>query len=131
MGKESTVVLKNFQQQYLKIENNQDYIKKYTDDSFFYHLLNQALRRLNTPSDTFYIRQPFQDIFFEVIRQYVEQKNLDFRKKEQFSCYRACKISKDEYDDFSTNIGGFVQMEGFLSSSLEQDVGLRYFFEKK
>ena len=29
------------------------------------------------------------------------------------------------------NIGGFVQMEGFLSSSLQQDISLRYFFEKK
>ena len=29
------------------------------------------------------------------------------------------------------NIGGFVQMEGFLSSSLEQDIGLRYFLEKR
>ena len=93
--------------------------------------MNQSLRRLTESPDLLYIRQPFQDIFFEVIRRYVEQKSSDFRKEKEFSCYRACKISKKEFDDFSMNIGGFVQMEGFLSSSLEEDISLRYFFEKK
>ena len=70
-------------------------------------------------------------MFFEVLRRYVHQGKSEFRQKEEFSCYRACLISGEEYEDFALNIGGFVQMEGFLSTSLDQEVALGYLHEEK
>ena len=109
---------------YEQVNSNEGFLKKYTEESFLYHILNQALRRLKSPMDNFYIRQPFQDLFFAVLELYYQQ---DPFRKTDFTCYRACTISDEEFDRFSLNIGGFVQMEGFLSSSLKLDVALQHY----
>ena len=96
----------------------------YTADTFIYHIINQALRRLINPLDSFYIRQPFQDLFLAVFELYQKQKNDRFRSK-NFTCWRGCIISDQEFDKFIENKGGFVEMEGFLSTSVEKDEAFR------
>ena len=107
----------------MKKDDHNKFIKTYTKETFFYHILNQALRRLHNPLDSFYIRQPFQDLFLAVLQLYQKQKNHAFREK-NFPCYRGCIISNDEFNKFVQNKGGFVEMEGFLSTSLEKDQAL-------
>ena len=105
---------------YLKIKRRENYIREYTREIFLYHILNQALRRLNSPLDNFYIRLPFQDIFLAVLKLYHQQRDQGFRK-DDFVCHRACILSEEEFESFSLNIEGYVQMEGFLSTSLEEE----------
>ena len=62
--------LESFASRYILLKSAKEFIKEYTKESFFYHILNQALRRLTNPLDSFYIRQPFQDLFLAVLELY-------------------------------------------------------------
>ena len=103
----------------IKEEEREKFIRIYTRDSFFFNIINQALRRLTNPADSFSIRQPFQDLFLAVVDLYQKQKGDEFRSN-NFECYRACIISDEEFDNFTRNKGGYVEMEGFLSTSLQK-----------
>ena len=102
------------------MKKNEKFIWMYTRQSFFFNVINQALRRLTSPLDSFYIRQPFQDLFLAVLQLYKKQKKDKFRSTD-FKCYRGSIISDEEFDNFSKNKGGYVEMEGFLSTSLEKE----------
>lgn len=76
------------------MNERKEYIEEYTREDFFFEILNQALRRLKTPLDSYCIRQPFQDIFLSVLELYHNQESAPFRKND-FPCYRACTLSDD------------------------------------
>ena len=79
--------------------------------------MSQALRRLRTPLETFRFRQPFQDLFFAILEVYTRQKKNDFRKT-NFSCFRGCRMDRNEFLALRANKGGYIQLEGFTSTSL-------------
>ena len=80
--------------------------------------------------DSFYIRQPFQDVFLAVFELFCKQKQDKFQKN-SFTCYRACIISDEEFKRFQNNIGGFVEMEGFLSTSYDLGAALAFYSGEK
>ena len=88
------------------------------------------MRRLKSPTDNFYIRLPFLDLFLAVLGLSEKQQEDKFRQKD-FTCYRVCAISDEEYEGFEKNRGGFVQMEGFLSTSLSEQKALNFFSLRK
>ena len=54
-------------------------ISEYTRNSFFYHFINQSLRRLHHPQDSCALRLLFQDLFLCILELYCQQKKEDFR----------------------------------------------------
>ena len=38
-----------------------------------------------------------------------------------FMCYRVCFMSKCEVDDLEKNIGSYIKIEGFMSTSLNEE----------
>ena len=45
-------------------------VRLYTREIFLYPILNQSLRLLKSPLETYYIRLPFQDIFLSIFELY-------------------------------------------------------------
>ena len=84
------------------------------------------MRRLSSPLDSFYFRLPVQDLFFAILKCYVLQKNDDFRKK-SFSCFRGCRMHPDQFQILEDNVGGFIQMEGFTSTSWKPEQAAGFF----
>ena len=46
----------------------------YTNESFFYRMLNKALRKFERPEQLFYLRLPFSDLFLSIQEEYQLQK---------------------------------------------------------
>ena len=57
-------------------------------------------------------------MFFSILELYSKQKKYKFRKN-NFTCYRGCRLDPDEYKELKNNIGGFIQLEGFTSTSTD------------
>ena len=123
-------ILKFQTEHYSAEERSLSCISLYTKESFFYHILNQALRSLKSPFHSYYVRLPFQDLFKSVYQLYQAQKQEEFRKKD-FKCYRGCKLSAEELDFFENSIGGYVQLEGFISASLKEDIAVNHAMSRK
>ena len=64
------------------------------------------------------MRLPFQDLFYSILELYSKQKNYEFRKN-NFTCYRGCRMDPDEFKMLKANIGGFIKLEGFTSTSTD------------
>ena len=57
-------------------------------------------------------------MFFSILELYSKQKKYQFRKN-NFTCYRGCTLHPDEFKAVRENIGGFLQLEGFISTSTD------------
>ena len=64
----------------LQKQSAEQRIREYTRENFYYQIVNQGLRRLRSPEDSYPLRQPFQDLFFAILEIYTNQKNDDFRR---------------------------------------------------
>ena len=76
----------------------------YTNESFFYRMLNRALRKFERPEHLFYLRLPFSDMFLSIQEEYKLQQKGEFQKK-RFECYRGGQISQDELCFFKESKG--------------------------
>ena len=65
-------------------------------------------------------------MFLQIFDLYTEQKTSEKFRQADFTCYRGCRVSDEELTIFSQNVGGFVQMEGFLSLSLDKDIAVKF-----
>ena len=83
--------------------------------------MNKGLRILTNIKDMQYLRLPFSDLFFSIKDQYEKQINADFRQKNSFNCYRGGNITEEEVKVLKENVDGYIELEGFMSSSLAFD----------
>jgi hypothetical protein len=44
----------------------------------------------------------------------------------QMQLFRGCSLEEEEIEMLSQNIGGYLQAEGFLSTSLEKNIGIAF-----
>ncbi|CAF1102523.1 unnamed protein product [Adineta steineri] len=88
----------------------------YTRDSFFYKILNAALRKRDTHMILLY-KSFISDIYRQL--QYHQSKY-------PVTVYRSQLMSKDELLDLKQYIGQFVSMNSFLSTSNKRPVALFY-----
>lgn len=102
--------LKDFEEHY----SPTDAIWWYTRPSFLYRLLNKALRIQN-----FYLL--FLLRFF--IRD-VEQQLQDNKCTFEMHVYRGQRMSKDELDILKNNIGKYISINTFLSTSTNRNLSL-------
>ena len=109
--------ISSFYRNNVKKPQIEEHIREYTRENFYYQIINQALRRLRSPVDSYFLRRPFQDLFFSILETYLSQRNDDFRKA-NFSCFRGCKMPREEFELLKQNKDGYLQMEGFTSTSL-------------
>ena len=96
-----------------------DAIKWYTRDSFLYRLVNSALR--TEDFNEFALFLPFiRDLSkaLEAKRESTENKCMIF--------YRGCILRKTEIDNYKNNIGSFMVINSFLSSSRRRSVAEIY-----
>ena len=97
-------------------------VGEYTKNSFFHMLLNKGVRAFSKRGldELAYTRLPFNDVYLSLKELYHQQYLNIFRQKPVLTCYRGCQMADDEIQFFSANKGKYVQMEGFLSTSLSK-----------
>ena len=66
-------------------------IKWYTNDSFFFKLLNAIIRGSDDPFTLFYVQLAFNDVF-ESVRELYEQQEL-VKEKEELHLYRSTYLN--------------------------------------
>ena len=102
---------------------SKDAIQWYTRDSFLYRILNQAFRTENI--DLIYrYRFFFVDLYKNIERLHVEQQETLL--KDANVLYRGQCINFKEFDQLYQNIGSFLVMNNFLSTTLTKELALIY-----
>ncbi|CAF3234448.1 unnamed protein product [Rotaria sp. Silwood2] len=98
-------------------------IEWYTKDSFFYRLLNGALR-----SENFEVIYKFRSFIADLHQQlktmhqtYVDQL-FSSADKNVFEVYRGQLLPKSEFEKLKQNINGFVAMNTFLSTTTHKSI---------
>jgi tetratricopeptide (TPR) repeat protein len=86
----------------------------YTRDSFFYKILNKALRVQNIEV-LFLFRSFISDIHQQL--QY-------YQSKSSLCVYRSQLMAGDEVNSLKQNIGQFISVNSFLSSSIQRETAL-------
>ena len=101
-------------------------LEEYTSESFFHRILNTGLRALKRPSELAYLRLPFSHLFWSIKRIYHRHKRSIFAKKtsenRNIMLYRGFKIDENELKRIRKSLNGYVQIEGFLSTTLKVSV---------
>ena len=69
------------------------------------------------------MRLPFSDVYLSLKDLYRQQYLRMFEGRQEITCYRGCQMSEEEIKFFAENTGEYIQMEGFLSTSLWRAVG--------
>ncbi|CAF1371145.1 unnamed protein product, partial [Rotaria sp. Silwood1] len=102
-------------------------IEWYTKDSFFYRLLNGALR-----SENFEVIYKFRSFIADLHQQlktmhqnYVDQL-FSSTDKNVFEVYRGQLLPKREFEKLKKNINGFVAMNTFLSTTTHKSIALMF-----
>jgi tetratricopeptide (TPR) repeat protein len=102
-----------------------DAIKWYTRDCFVYRIINKALRLQNM--DTLYA---FRRIIIDI---YQQLRDLHQQAKNTVSIkhfYRGQLLSPKELEQFQRNIGSFVSIKSFFSTSEDQQMALGFVSER-
>ncbi len=103
----------------VEFENNYSYEKAlwwYTRDTFFYKILNKALR-----SQNIHMLFLFRSFIVDIRRQlyhYMHSKSVHV--------YRSQLMSIEELDDLKKNIGQFISINSFFSTSNEPSIALLF-----
>ncbi|CAF1022381.1 unnamed protein product [Adineta steineri] len=115
-NKEELKNIKEFQNTYTRDKA----IEWYTDECFLYKLLNKALRTED-------IELLFNFRFFIVdLCAAIEQENQLLENKGTLTLYRGTQIPNEELEKIKENIGKTISTNGFLSTSRNIDVSLRF-----
>ncbi len=105
-------ILREFEQYY----SPDDAIWWYSRDSFFYKILNKALRTQNIYM-LFLLRSFISDIY----------RQLQYYQSEcRLRVYRSQLMSSDELNNLKQSINQFISINSFLSTSIQRDVACIY-----
>ncbi|CAF1528467.1 unnamed protein product [Didymodactylos carnosus] len=117
-GNESELIkLENFHQTYTP----NDAVKWYTKDCFIYRSLNKALR-VQDIDLLFAFGFMILDIFNQLK---LENNRFHYTTGETIiRCYRGQAIAKEELNQVKSNIGHFISMNSFLSTTQDRTVAL-------
>ncbi|CAF0898778.1 unnamed protein product [Adineta steineri] len=108
--------IEEFQQTYTRDKA----IEWYTDECFLYKLLNKALRTED-------IELLFTFRFFIIdLCSVIEQENQLMKNKGTLTLYRGTQIPNEELEKIKKNIGKTISTNGFLSTSRNINVSLRF-----
>ncbi|CAF4182068.1 unnamed protein product, partial [Adineta steineri] len=108
--------IKKFQKTYTRDKA----IESYTDECFLYKLLNKALRTED-------IDLLFNFRFFIIdLCLAIEQENQLLKKQGTLTLYRGTQIPNEELEKIKENIGKTISTNGFLSTSRNINVSLRF-----
>jgi tetratricopeptide (TPR) repeat protein len=105
-------VIHEFQQNY----NSARALRWYTRQSFLFRMLNKALRVQNIDI-LFLFRFFIYDIYQQLLKNQCAQP---------IHLYRAQLLTNDELKMLKRAIGGFITMNTFLSTTIDQEVSLAY-----
>jgi len=103
--------------------NKEAIMKWYTQESFLYKITNNCLR-IATSDSIQYCRLLLKDIEQAIKEQYKE--------KSKHFCgvlYRGAYLSQEEWASLKANLGGEIEMHGFLSVSKVKNVALHFMQE--
>ncbi|CAF0830058.1 unnamed protein product [Adineta steineri] len=102
-------------------------ISWYTRDSFLYRLLNKALRTENI-DDIFKYRFFIADLHLQLSDLHADfiQKWPIFSKKKTLTVYRGQSMSATELKKIQDNIGGFIAINTFLSTTTSSAVAASF-----
>ncbi|CAF1266101.1 unnamed protein product [Didymodactylos carnosus] len=96
-------------------------LRWYTGQPFIYKQINRALR-----TEDIELLYKFRYFISDVCR-YIEKKYVDAKEYElKLKLYRGVRMSKTEINRLQQNIGKLISTNGFLSTSMEEDVALGF-----
>ncbi|CAF4715083.1 unnamed protein product [Rotaria sp. Silwood1] len=101
-------------------------IKWYTRDTFLFRLVNKVLRQENI-DDMYKIRFILSDIHTQLMELHGDYLDLLLEKNLYPYCltvYRGQLMSAYEFDQLKQNIGCFISMNSFLSTTTARDLSL-------
>ena len=112
-------LIADFEQNYNKY-NKETTLRWYTQESFLYKVTNNCLR-IATSESIQYCRLLLKDVEQAIKEQYKE-------KSKRFCgvLYRGAYLSQEEWTSLKANLGGEIEMHGFLSVSKNKKVALKY-----
>ena len=87
----------------------------YTSLGYFYEILNKILKCSCNPLVNSWVRLLFRDMFSEIKKCYLEFPE----QKEDLVFYRGGKMNDEEMQTIRLNKNGFIEMEGFLSATVD------------
>ena len=99
-------------------------LTEYTRESFFHRVLNIGLRSFRTPDELMYLRLPFSHLFWSIKSLYHRHKRALFQNKKEKNenrsifFYRGFEMSKEELRKLKKSIEQYIEMEGFISTSM-------------
>lgn len=105
-----------------KSYESSDAIEWYTRDSFLYRLLNQAFR-LQDIDIIFKFRFIIKDMYNQL---YHLHKNVMSTTDEKLYVYRGQGIFRDEFENLKNNIGGFISINSFFSTTTSSTTALEF-----
>ena len=90
-------------------------IEWYTNESFFFKVLNAIIRGSDDPFTLFYVQLAFKDVF-ESVKELYEQQEL-VKEGEELHLYRSTYLSEEEIYFFKNNTGSVIELLGFISTT--------------
>jgi len=91
----------------------------YTRDSFFYKILNKALRVQNIEM-LFLFRSYISDLYYQL---------QVYQLKTSMHVYRSQLMAKEEIHSLKKNIGQFISVNSFLSTTIQRETALFFMGE--
>ena len=100
----------------------------YTDATFYHKVLNNCLRAFNKKNihDLQYAKLPFSDIFLNIKELYLQQFDTFMGSENSVTVYRGCQMLDSEINFMKGNTGKYLQLEGFVSTSLDSSICERF-----
>ncbi|CAF1271939.1 unnamed protein product [Didymodactylos carnosus] len=95
-------------------------IKWYTRDTFLYRILNHALR---VQSVVLLFQMKF---FIQDIHNHLKLLHTYEKKQSSMLLYRGQAMDNNEFNRLQQNIGGFLSINSFLSTSLRRNIALHF-----
>jgi hypothetical protein len=92
----------------------------YTTDSFFFRLLNNAIR-VQDYDALFSLRLCIVDLLLQLEKEH-KKFMRNYNGDRILRIYRGQRISNSEQNLISENVGGFISMNTFLSSSTDKNL---------
>ena len=119
--------LQNFKKNNSFTSQNIKSIKEYCTDTFFHKVVNRSLRKFSHPKQYFFLAFPISTLSSAIKANH--QKTIDklFKNKKTVILYRGCLFSEDEISDLEANCGEYIELQGYTSTSLKEEVAWNFY----
>ena len=100
--------------------NDEEILRYYTMDSYFFRVLNNTLKLAKEPKDFFVVGEPFNKMYSAIKSRYKTHRS------EVEKVYRKAQLTTQEDTFLKNNIGSYIEILAFISTSKEENKALNF-----